>query len=257
MSTKKISGKPKRSLNNKDLTFKLHRYRKFRIWLVWPFAILLFIFARSTLLGFFVGIPIMVSGEVIRIWSHGYLRKIRRLASAGPYAYVRNPLYVGNFLIGLGFCVIIWHPAIIFFYVVGFSAIYLLTVKGEEEKLAFKFGEAYALYSKSVPRFIPRLTPYEARTHAKFSSHRVWGHGESITVMAMSVLLLVVYLRHVHFQVLNPIGVSSVIAFNLTIVLFLALLYTMTTRKTRGRIKFEKYQAYVERRWRNWQTRKT
>src|SRR3989338_4068988 len=83
-----------------DSQFSFHRFRKLRLYFTWPFVIILAIYAKSTNQGFLVGAIFIVLGEIIRMWSHGYLRKSRRLAISGPYAYVRNPLYLGNFLIG-------------------------------------------------------------------------------------------------------------------------------------------------------------
>ena len=106
------------------LQFSFHRFRKLRLYFAWVFAVALAIYAKSTDRGFWLGIPVILAGEAIRIWSHGYLRKARQLASDGPYAYVRNPLYLGNFLMGLEFCIIIWHPVVGIVFTFGFFLVY-------------------------------------------------------------------------------------------------------------------------------------
>lgn len=183
-----------------DLLFSFHRYRKLRLYFAWPFVIALAVFAKSTEQGFWLGAPVIVLGEAIRVWSHGYLRKARQLAMDGPYAYVRNPLYIGNFLIGFGFCIIIWNPIIVSIFTLGFAIVYGVTIKGEEQRLSYKFKEEYERYRQKVPRLFPRLTPCGGRRNAKFKIHRVWGHGEPITILAILGLFLILYLRHELYQ---------------------------------------------------------
>lgn len=192
------------------LKFSFHRFRKLRLYFAWPFAIVVAIFAKSTNQGFWMGAPVIAIGETIRIWAHGYLRKARQLATSGPYAYVRNPLYLGNFLIGLGFCLIIWHPIVVAVFVIGFFIVYWLTVKGEEQRLTFKFGDAYLDYFRSVPRFLPSLVPYRRRAKALFAFHRVWGHGEHITILAMIELFLLLYLRQEFYQDHVPVTQATI-----------------------------------------------
>ncbi len=201
-----------------ELQVPLHKYRKLRMYFVYPFIAVLAFFVRSTDQGFWMGIPVIVLGEAIRIWSHGYIRKAKELATNGPYAYVRNPLYVGNFLIGLGFCLIIWHPMILVFYAAGFFGLYWITIKGEEQRLSLAFKEDYQDYVKHVPRFVPRITPYQKRSYAPFELKRVTGHGEQITIFAVTALLLILYLRQEMFQKGKPLMSPELIIFN---VLFL------------------------------------
>lgn len=208
-----------------------YRFRKLRMYGAWFFVSVLAIFARSTNLGFFIATPFIVLGEAIRIWSHGYLRKSRELATSGPYAYVRNPLYVGNFLIGFGFCLVIFHPVVLSVFVAGFFLVYWVTVKGEEERLALKFKEAYEHYTNQVPRFIPRLRPYQGRQEKAFQLHRVWGHGEYITILAIMGLFLVLYLRQEFYQNHNPLtmmfvmGVISAAGIGLLLLLAIGFRY--------------------------------
>ena len=218
-----------------DLQFSFHKFRKFRLQIAWLFACLLAVFAESSNRGFFMGIPVIFLGETIRIWSHGYLRKARQLATDGPYAYVRNPLYLGNFLIGFGFCLIIWHPMIVTSFVVGFYTVYWITVKGEEQRLAHKFGVQYAEYVKKVPRFIPHFSPYPNRSRALFRAHRIWGHGEHITILGILILLSVLYLRQEFYQQRNPITTESIVLIIFVFVLVgITALFMQLRRKARA-----------------------
>ncbi len=209
----------------------LHKFRKLRLYFAWPFFMALVFFARSTNQGFLVGIPFIVLGELIRIWSHGYIQKSRELATDGPYAYVRNPLYVGNFLIGFGFCFITWNPFIISAYALGFFGVYWITIKGEEQRLSFKFGNDYQNYVQHVPRFIPQLVPYSKRSQEKFVIQRIFKHGEQITILAITSFLLFLYLRQEIYQEGKYWLSPELIIFNgLVLVSYLSLFILMVQR---------------------------
>ena len=237
--------------------FSFNQFRKLRFWFGWPFVVILAVYAHSTPRGFLVGIPIIVLGEGIRIWSHGYLRKLRKLATDGPYAHVRNPLYVGNFLIGLGFCCIVWNAVVSMLYVVGFSMLYWVTIKGEEEKLVQKFGASFREYAAHVPRLIPNLSPYRGRSGSQFAIHRVVGHGEVITLLAIIGLSLLIYMRQELYQNSSPMSLHVLIISLVFTVLTMSLIYILMSRRIKGRKKYVIQKNYQSRRWRNWQTRKT
>jgi protein-S-isoprenylcysteine O-methyltransferase Ste14 len=113
------------------------------------------------------GVTISVFGLLLRAWAAGHIRKNAALATSGPYAFTRNPLYLGNFLLGLGFTVGSgWWPLGIVFAVL-FLGIYLPVMRVESQTLAKLFGESYQRYARRVPIFLPRVTPYhsgEAKT---------------------------------------------------------------------------------------------
>jgi hypothetical protein len=87
---------------------------------------------------------------------------------SGPYAYTRNPLYLGSLLIGIGFALASrnWWVGIVL--VVMFFAIYLPVIRGEEAFLRQKFPE-FAKYAQQVPRMLPRVTPSGTTESASFS----------------------------------------------------------------------------------------
>ncbi len=179
--------------------------RKLRHYLAWPFAFALAMVAKSSDTGFVAGIPVIVLGEAIRIWSSGHLLKARQLVTDGPYAFVRHPLYVGNFLIGLGFSVIIWHPLIVLFFVIGFFAVYRVTIGLEEDKLRDRFEPSFQSYAEHVHPFIPRFAPYPYRSRDPFVWQRVWDHGEHIAILAITVLILAIHVRQEFYQEHRPI----------------------------------------------------
>lgn len=136
-----------------------HWYRGFiqgktRIVLAWLFAALLVFSAREY--PHWPGIALCFVGATIRYWASGYLRKDSRPAVGGPYAWVRNPLYLGTYLMALGTALAIEAWALLGVMTVLFAAIYHYIILDEETKLQRIFGEPYAKYCALVPRFFPR-----------------------------------------------------------------------------------------------------
>lgn len=115
-----------------------------------------------------VGGVVGLLGLGLRAWASGHLRKNDALATTGPYAYTRNPLYAGSFLIGLGFTVAAgrWPLALIFAAL--FLGIYVPVMRVESATLERLFGHKYRRYAQAVPLFLPRPTPYRETAGAKF-----------------------------------------------------------------------------------------
>lgn len=138
-----------------------------------PFLIVMVLFAQPTLASIIIGVAVTIFGESIRFWGVSIAGSETRttgdvggtfLITNGPFAYVRNPLYVGNILIycGIGIMSMALFPWLLLAAVGWFYLQYYLIVTKEEEYLAKQFGDAYADYARSVMRFIPRLTPYRS-----------------------------------------------------------------------------------------------
>jgi protein-S-isoprenylcysteine O-methyltransferase Ste14 len=107
-----------------------------------------------------VGAVVSVVGLAIRAWASGHIRKNSQLAVSGPYAYTRNPLYLGSFLIGLGFTIASGRWVLGLLFAALFLGIYFPVMRVEARTLAGLFGESYEAYKRSVPLFFPRPTPY-------------------------------------------------------------------------------------------------
>jgi len=113
-----------------------------------------------------IGLPISVLGLLLRGWATGHLAKNQRLATGGPYAYLRNPLYVGTLIVAAGVVVAsasVWL-AVIFLLV--FSLVYLPVIELEEQHLRKIFPE-YAEYARHVHRLLP-LAKWSSATAAQF-----------------------------------------------------------------------------------------
>jgi len=125
-------------------------------------AALFLLFARPRPVTLLAGVIVSVIGLLLRAWAAGHIRKNSELATSGPYAHTRNPLYLGNFLLGLGFTIGSgWWPLGILFAAL-FLGIYLPVMRVESTTLAQLFGESYQRYARGVPLFLPRLTPYRS-----------------------------------------------------------------------------------------------
>jgi protein-S-isoprenylcysteine O-methyltransferase Ste14 len=114
-----------------------------------------------------VGGAVALVGLAVRAWASGHIRKNSRLAVSGPYAYTRNPLYLGSFVLGIGFTVAASSALWLFAALGGlfaalFLGIYIPVMRVEASTLAGLFGEDYRRYAAAVPLLFPRMTPYRA-----------------------------------------------------------------------------------------------
>ncbi len=111
------------------------------------------------------GLVLVGLGLVLRIWATGHLEKFQGLTVSGPYRWIRNPLYLGSFLIGLGFTVAGGQLWLIGLFLLIFLALHLPVIRMEERELK-GLGAAYEAYRASVPRLLPlpgsrRVLPQE------------------------------------------------------------------------------------------------
>jgi protein-S-isoprenylcysteine O-methyltransferase Ste14 len=123
------------------------------------FGIIALFFMHPTWRSVAIGGAVAGLGAVIRLWAAGHIDKGKVLATAGPYALTRNPLYLGSLLMGLGILIagqIYWLLAP---FGILYVALYFPVMKREEQELLQGYGSAFLEYSKRVPMFLPRLHP--------------------------------------------------------------------------------------------------
>ena len=166
--------------------------RRIRVPLGFVFAVLYFWLARPTWRWLALGLSLIVPGLLIRALASGHVRKNEALATSGPYAYTRNPLYLGSLLMGVGFAVAArsWWVGVAL--VVMFFAIYLPVIRGEEKFLREKFPE-FDAYARRVPRMFPRVIPISAERGGGFSMDLYLKHREykaALGVIAMVAALI-------------------------------------------------------------------
>jgi protein-S-isoprenylcysteine O-methyltransferase Ste14 len=173
-----------------NLLARIKRLFRLRFAVLYPLGIYLVFFTvpddRLTL----PGVAIMIAGMSMRLWSNGYAIKLDKLTTSGPYALVRNPLYVGTGLILLGLVVmlnILW-VGIVFFAVL--AAVYTRTIRNEEKMLTDKFGAAYLDYRAKVPAMWPAFRPYGAGEKWPFSFARLWHSREHKVVLWGGIIVI-------------------------------------------------------------------
>jgi protein-S-isoprenylcysteine O-methyltransferase Ste14 len=152
---------------------------RFRVRLGYPVAAVVFWFARPVPRMILAGALMGAVGLGIRGWAAGYLRKQEELAVAGPYAYTRNPLYLGSavLLVGLALAASSWISAAL--AVAYFAVFYSAVMRREEADLRQKFGPVFEEYARAVPLFFPRWSAFRAETaNGVFSWRQYWRNRE-------------------------------------------------------------------------------
>jgi protein-S-isoprenylcysteine O-methyltransferase Ste14 len=132
--------------------------RRMRVPLGFLFAVFYLWLTRPSVWSILAGVVFAAAGLAIRALASGYVRKNEDLATTGPYAHTRNPLYLGSIVIAAGFAVMARNWIVVLVLLVMFVAIYLPVIRGEEEFLRARFPQ-FAEYEQRVPRLIPRLFP--------------------------------------------------------------------------------------------------
>jgi hypothetical protein len=138
-------------------------------------------------------------GVLIRALASGHIRKNAELAITGPYAYTRNPLYLGSIIIAIGFIIAARNIWIGIGALAMFAFIYLPVIAAEEKYLRSAFP-GYDRYANQVPRLLPRLTPYRAETtvedgSAHFSSALYLRHREYNAALGAVLMLAALVLK--------------------------------------------------------------
>jgi protein-S-isoprenylcysteine O-methyltransferase Ste14 len=162
------------------LTFE-QTARRLRLPLGFLFAALYLAFGpRPSPLTLAVGGGLALVGLAIRAWAAGHIVKNDRLATTGPYAHTRNPLYFGSFLIAAGFAIAA-HWSLLLVVVAFFVLVYGPTIEKERVKISARFPEEYARWEQNVPAFVPRPTPWrdpQGVDADRFSPSLYMRHGE-------------------------------------------------------------------------------
>ena len=137
--------------------------QRWRVPLGFVCAALFVVFAKPSVVTLVAGAVVCLIGLALRAWSAGHIRKNDELATSGPYAYTRNPLYLGSFLLGLGFTIASARWPLALLFVAVFLGIYFPVMRVEASTLEKLFGESYQRYARDVPLFLPRPKPYRDR----------------------------------------------------------------------------------------------
>jgi len=192
-----------------------------------------------------VGIFILLIGEAIRFWVAGYSQKgtstrgrrfqASKLVTTGPYAYVRHPLYLANFLIGLGICVIIGIAWVFVVYLAYFLIQYVSIQVVEERFLHTQFKEEYEAYVSRVPRFIPRLLKVKQKQEGLSFNWKRALKREQDTICGFTMAFIVI-------EILDAVRVSGIVVERREILsmLIFASFFLLVWRFTKDWVKSRK-----------------
>ncbi len=150
-------------------------------------------FARPVGESMALGVPIALLGLGIRAWAAGHLNKNQRLAVSGPYAFVRNPLYIGSLLVGVGFG-IACNQGILLAGIAIVFLLWFLPVVAEEEEHIRQILPGYREYESRVPRFVPSLSPRYSSTE-RFDAAQYWRNREYSALGGFLLFVLILWLR--------------------------------------------------------------
>jgi protein-S-isoprenylcysteine O-methyltransferase Ste14 len=176
--------------------------RRIRVPLGFLFAVFYFWLARPTWRSMALGTIVVLPGLLIRALASGHVRKNESLATSGPYAYTRNPLYLGSLLIGVGFAVAARSWWVGGALVAMFFAIYLPVIRDEEMFLRVRFPE-FEEYARRVPRMWPRLAPVPDagnKASADFSWSLYLKHREYNALLGWAAMMALLIFRMVFFR---------------------------------------------------------
>ncbi len=190
-------------MNSKSLSNLFFKYRSYT---PLPFIIIMLIYENANIWSLIVGFIIVIIGESIRLWGVSWAGSETRttdkpggsyLVISGPFAHLRNPLYLGNILIyaAIGIMSFAIFPYLQIFALAFFFVQYYFIIKSEEEFLIKEYGDQYKEYSANVRRFIPRITSYRVaglpqpsfKLNAGFRSERR-------TLQAISIIVITIFL---------------------------------------------------------------
>jgi len=181
----------------------LRKRLKPRLLIVYALFLALVYYSQPTPLSLALGLVPIALGEGLRMWATTQLHKNDALTTTGPYAYLRNPLYLGTLLIALGFALVadtMLAYAVLGVVLLGYFAYYMpYKNRIEGARLESLYGDAYRRYATAVPSLLPRLHPY-VPLGSDTSSAPDWrlrfrDNNELGTAAAVVAVMLVLVLR--------------------------------------------------------------
>src|SRR5713226_9058209 len=161
--------------------------RRVRVPLGFAFAVFYFWLAKPTVESILIGAALVIPGLVIRAMASGQLQKNAQLATGGPYAHTRNPLYLGSLILSIGFALASRSWWIVAGILLLFFAIYLPVIRAEEVFLRERFPQ-FEDYARQVPRLFPRVRA-SVKNGGAFSWDLYWKHREYNATLGTAAML--------------------------------------------------------------------
>jgi protein-S-isoprenylcysteine O-methyltransferase Ste14 len=174
--------------------------QRWRVPLGFACAVVFLYFAKPTAWTLIAGAAVALPGLLLRAWASGHLRKNETLATTGPYAFTRNPLYLGSFLMGLGFTIAAGQILLTIIFMVMILGIYLPVMRVESATLAMLFGKKYGRYAKEVPLLFPRLSPYRRATEVSFDRDLYLRYREYRAAIGVMIIWMLLAAKMIYFK---------------------------------------------------------
>jgi protein-S-isoprenylcysteine O-methyltransferase Ste14 len=171
--------------------------RRIRVPLGFLFAVFYFWRARPEWLSLVVGGAVAAAGVFLRAMASGHVKKNEQLATTGPYAYCRNPLYLGSIIIAIGFAIAARDMWVAIGIVSLFIVIYVPVIRSEEAFLRQQFAE-YDSYARRVPRLLPRTIWFPGLTSG-FSNELYLQHREYNALIGAAAMLAALVVKMLWF----------------------------------------------------------
>jgi hypothetical protein len=175
-------------------------FARWRVRLGYPLAIAILVLARPTPRGVAMGALIGVLGLFLRAYAAGYLNKQETLTITGPYAYTRNPLYLGSAILALGAGIATHSWVAAAMLLAYFALFYFIVMKREEGELQRRYGVAFEAYARAVPLFFPRVRPAKmidvsadsagAFSYAQYRKNHEWQAALGFVLLLAALLIL-------------------------------------------------------------------
>jgi protein-S-isoprenylcysteine O-methyltransferase Ste14 len=150
----------------------------------------------------FIGGILVFFGEFIRVWASGHLMRAQELTTSGPYAYLRDPLYLGRLLLLVGFCVMALGYAWILL-IIGLGVFFFNYMprkyRKEMTRLEDLYGDEYRQYAAYARSLVPRLRPYPRARQRSWSFDLFWKENREqyflsgVVILMLSVIVLYIY----------------------------------------------------------------
>ena len=150
--------------------------RRIRVPLGFLFAAVYLWLAHPSLFSVEAGGLLVVPGLWLRALASGHVRKNEQLTVSGPYAYTRNPLYLGSMVLALGFVIASRRWVVAILAAAMFVLVYFPVIRSEEDFLRANFPQ-FEIYAHHVPRLLPRFRAFESSA-SSFSLHLYFKHRE-------------------------------------------------------------------------------
>jgi protein-S-isoprenylcysteine O-methyltransferase Ste14 len=173
---------------------------RWRVRLGYPLAIAVLLFAQPTLRSILCGAVVGAIGLWLRGRAAGYLHKQEILTVTGPYAYTRNPLYLGSAILALGTGIATYSWISTAIIVAYFALFYSVVMRREEKELQLRHGAAFEAYARAVPLFFPRLTalklsgaPVGAFSFAQYKKNHEWQAAAGFLLLLIVLLVIWVF----------------------------------------------------------------